>query len=359
MPKLIPAYRRLYLALSLLGLLSCKKGSDPVVNPPVSPPVAATTFTNPLLSVGPDPWVFQKDGVYYYMHTTGRDLRLWKTAKMSELGSAVSKVIWTPPTIGVNSNDIWAPEIHFLDGKWYVYYTAGPGNCCGGQRMWVLENANADPTTGTWTEKGQLLVPGQDLWAIDATILEQNGNRYVLWSGQEPGSAQQNLYIAKMSNPWTITGQRVRLSQPQESWEIKGFPNYPKVNEGPEILQHAGKTFLIYSASHCSSDDYALGMLTASSTADPMDAAAWTKSPAPVFTSDPADRAYGPGHNGFFTSKDGQQNWIIYHANAAPNQGCGDTRTPRMQQFTWNADGTPNFGTPVPFGTRLPRPGGE
>ncbi|MBD2766291.1 glycoside hydrolase family 43 protein [Hymenobacter sp. BT664] len=340
----------------LLSVPGCKNAPEPVVNPPVMPPTA-TTFTNPLLSTGPDPWVIQKDGFYYYMHTTGINLTLWKTAKMSELGSAVSKVIWTPPASGLNTRAIWAPEIHFLDGKWYVYFTAG--NCCGAQRLWVLENPNADPTTGSWTEKGQLAVPGQDLWAIDATILEQNGNRYLVWSGQEPGSEQQNLYIASMSNPWTITGPRVRLSQPTERWEINGFPSYPKVNEGPEILKHGGKTFIVFSASHCSSDDYALGLLTASSTADPMDPAAWTKTPTPIFTKNPTNHAYGPGHNAFFTSKDGREDWIIYHANLAPNQGCGNARNPRMQKFEWNADGTPNFDTPVTTGTPLPRPGGE
>lgn len=348
----------LFPLLALGWLLSCTKSSDdPAVVPPVvTPPVTATTFTNPLLPVGPDPWVTQKDGFYYYMHTTGRNLTLWKTAKMSELGSAVSTVIWSPPATGPNARDIWAPELHFLDGKWYVYFTAGPGSCCAGQRLWVLENANADPTTGTWVEKGQLAVPGQDLWAIDATILEQNGNRYLVWSGQETGSDQQNLYIGRLSNPWTLTGPRVQLSHPQYGWELNGFP---KVNEGPEILKHGSRTFLVYSASHCSTDDYALGLLAASGTADPMDASAWTKSATPVFVKDPADHAYGPGHNAFFTSKNGQEDWIIYHANLAPNQGCGDARNPRMQKFDWNADGTPNFGTPVATGVALPRPGGE
>ena len=342
-----------------LSAAGCKKAAEPAVNPPVTPPTTATTFTNPLLAAGPDPWVTQKDGFYYYMHTTGRNLTLWKTAKMSELGSAVSKVIWTPPATGPNSRDIWAPELHFLDGKWYVYYTAGPGGCCGGQRLWVLENASTDPTTGTWTDKGQLIVPGQDLWAIDATVLEQNGGRYLVWSGQEVGLEQQNLYIARLSTPFTVTGPRVRLSQPQLAWEIIGSPSVPRVNEGPEILQHGGKTFLLYSASHCSTDDYALGMLTASSTADPMDAATWTKNSTPVFIKNPAGNAYGPGHNSFFTSKDGQQSWILYHANPQPGLGCGDLRTPRMQPFTYRADGTPDFGLPVATGTALPRPGGE
>jgi GH43 family beta-xylosidase len=340
----------------LLGLLACEKDKPQAVVPQPTPGVDATTFQNPVLSSGPDPWVTEKDGFYYYMHTTGNNLRLWKTAKMSELGSATSKVIWTPSASGAASRDIWAPEIHFLDGKWYVYFTAGPGNCCGGQRMWVLENAAADPTTGTWVEKGQIAVPNQDLWAIDATILEQNNKRYLLWSGQEAGSDEQRIYIALMSNPWTISGPRAQLSRPEFPWERNGEP---KVNEGPQVLKRNNKTFIVYSASHCNTDDYALGLLSTSSTADPMVPISWTKSATPVFIKDPADRAYGPGHNSFFKSKNGQEDWILYHANAGPNQGCGDARSPRMQKFTWNADDTPNFGTPEPLGVQLPEPAGE
>ncbi len=351
-----------WVILLLAGSMACAcskggssgGGSTPTPTPVPTPTTA--TFSNPLLSSGPDPWVYQKDGFYYYMQTTGNNLVLRKTAKMSELGSGVSTTIWTPKATGPASHDIWAPEIHFLDGKWYVYFTAGPGNCCGGQRMWVLENASADPTQGTWTEKGQIAVPNQDLWAIDGTILEQNGKRYLVWSGQEAGSDQQNLYIALMSNPWTLTGPRTQLSHPQYAWELNGTP---KVNEGPEVIQHAGKTYLVYSASHCSTDDYALGMLTATATADPLDAASWSKSATPVFTKNTTNNAYGPGHNGFFVSKDGTQNWIIYHANLQANQGCGNARNPRMQQFSWNADGSPNFGTPVATGVAQPRPSGE
>lgn len=339
----------------LVGLVACKK--DKPAAPLTPAPPETTTFRNPLLASGPDPWVTEKDGYYYYMATTGSNLTLRKTAKMSELGSAVSKIIWTPPASGVNSQHIWAPELHFLDGKWYVYFTAGPGACCAGQRLWVLENSAADPTTGAWVEKGQIAVPGQDLWAIDATVLEQNGGRYLVWSGHANATTEeQRLYLARLSNPWTLTGPRVEISRPQYGWETAGPV---AVNEGPQILRRHGKTFLVYSASHCTTDAYALGLLTASSTADPLDPAVWTKSATPVFTSNTASSAFGPGHNSFFKSRDGQQDWILYHANSGPNQGCEQSRSPRMQQFTWNPDGTPNFGTPAPIGVELPEPGGE
>ncbi|MET4105034.1 glycoside hydrolase family 43 protein [Hymenobacter sp. UYP22] len=348
------------LSLALLALtFSCNSGSSPTPAPPTPPPPApptSTTFTNPLLSVGPDPWVYQKDGTYYYMSTTGGNIVIRKTAKMTDLGSSVSTVVWTPQQAGINQRDLWAPELFFLDGKWYIYYSADP-LCCAGHRVHVLENASADPTTGTWTYKGRIANPTADLWAIDGTVLEQNGKRYLIWSGhQTEGAGTQRLYISEMSNPWTLVGPRVELSRPEYNWETIGEPD---VNEGPEILKHGNKTFLVYSGSHCSTDDYALGMLTASSTADPMQLSSWTKSSTPVFTKNTSGQAFGPGHNGFFKSKDGTEDWMIYHANPLTGQGCGDNRSPRIQKITWKADGTPDFGTPVALGTALTKPAGE
>ncbi|HEX8507496.1 MAG TPA: family 43 glycosylhydrolase, partial [Hymenobacter sp.] len=144
-------------------------------------------------------------------------------------------------------------------------------------------------------------------------------------------------------------------SHPEFSWEANGFG----VNEGPETLKHGSKTFLVYSASFCGTDQYALGLLTASTTADPMLPASWTKSTTPVFSQNPANRAYGTGHNSFFKSKDGQEDWLIYHANSNPAEGCENKRNPRMQKFTWNADDTPNFGVPVAIGTPITKPSGE
>ena len=349
---------RTLLAVALLGSMACsqtKVAVPPVASPPTV--VASTTFQNPLLPSGPDPFVAQKDGYYYYLHTLNDRLAIWRTPTMSGLGSAPSTVVWTPSANGAASGNLWAPELYFLDGKWYLYYTAGPnGSNLGLQRTWVLENANADPTVGAWTDKGRIYNPTEDFWAIDATILEQNGNRYLLWSGHNGIDGVQRIYISRMSNPWTLTGPRVELSRPQYAWENVGPPF---VNEGPEIIKHDNKTFLVYSASFCATDDYALGLLTASSTADPMLLSSWTKSTTPVFSQRPASRAYATGHNGFFRSKDGQEDWIIYHANSNPGEGCVDKRNPRMQKFTWNPNGSPNFGVPVPINTDILKPSGE
>jgi len=324
----------------------------------------AATFTNPLLPSGPDPWVEYRDGYYYYMNTTGRNLTVWKTRSIPDLKNAQKKVVWTPPATGPYSHDIWAPEIHFLNGKWYIYFSADAANNLT-HRVWVIENPSPDPLDGEWAMKGKLS-DAADKWAIDGSVFENRGKLYFIWSGWEGDvNGTQSIYIARLKNPWTVEGKRARISTPVYPWEKvgdlekEGEPPHLDVNEGPEILKHGDKVFLIYSGSACWTDHYELGMLEASARSNLMKPASWKKSPEPVFRESPEAAAYGPGHNTFFKSPDGKEDWILYHANPGPKQGCGGRRSPRAQRFTWKADGTPDFGRPIPLTTPIPRPSGE
>jgi GH43 family beta-xylosidase len=310
----------------------------------------AREFKNPLLPSGPDPWVVFHDGMYYVTHSSGSNLKLYRTSDVSMLAQAESKVVWTPPATGMNSKEIWAPEIHRVNDKWYFYYAADDGDN-NHHRMWVLENGSTDPFEGTWVDKGKLELP-DDKWAIDGSIFEHGGSLYFVWSGWEGDVIiRQDIYITRMTNPWTPSGDRVRLSAPELPWEIKGASgDLPTVNEGPQFLKQGNKVFIIYSASGCWTDDYSLGMLQASGDADLMLPGSWTKSQQPVFQKNIDGKAFGPGHNSFFKSPNGEEDWIIYHANPEPGQGCNEFRSPRMQRFTWRDDGTPDFGVPAPLG---------
>jgi GH43 family beta-xylosidase len=342
----------------LAAACSCGKGSSGGHTTP-TPVAADTTFTNPLLSSGADPWVIQNDTTYYYMNTLGDHLAIWATGRMSALGSVSPVTIWTPPATGLYSKDIWAPELHLFNGKWYMYFAADDGNNAN-HRIYVLENDGADPLSAGWTLKGKVADTTADRWAIDASAFQYNGNLYLIWSGwADTVNVAQNIYIARLSDPLTITGQRVLISAPTLSWEQQGAP--PAVNEGPEALINptSGQLFLTYSASGCWTDNYCLGLLTLRQGGDPLNPSDWSKSPNPVFSTDAASGAYAPGHNGFFISRDGKQSWLIYHANSSAGEGCGNARSPRIQPFAWNSDGTPNFGMPAKIDSLMAVPGGE
>lgn len=344
--------RYLWILWALTIILSCK---DDVKSPGLQPSEEGK-FKNPLLASAPDPWVIQKGEWYYVTHTTGDHLLLYRTRQMSDLALATVKTIWSPPSSGANSKNIWAPELHFINNKWYFYYAADDG-LNQNHRLWVLENSSADPFEGQWIDKGEVQLP-DDRWAIDGTIFEHNGQLYFLWSGWEGATnIRQDIYITRMADPWTADGGRIMISKPELPWELAG--GSPSVNEAPQFLHRGNKVFVTYSASGCWTDEYRLGLLYADATADILSAASWTKSPEPVFEKNPSSLAYSPGHNCFFKSLDGTEDWMVYHANPAANQGCGDDRSMRMQKFAWSGNGFPEFGEPAAIGASLQIPSGE
>jgi GH43 family beta-xylosidase len=342
------------IGLSILLMAGCTKGAVKSnvkeSETSVSTPKIEKTFTNPIIDNGADPWVTSKDGTYYYTHTTGNSIRVWKSSTLTGLADAEYKDVWFPPTDGPNTSNIWAPELHFIAGKWYIYYAADNGQN-ENHRMFVLESESDDPL-GAYVDKGMMDTAG--CWAIDGTTLQKkDGSLYFIWSGWEGAvNVSQHLYIAPMSNPYTISGKPVEISRPTYDWELVGNPT---INEGPQVLLHDDQIFVIYSASGSWTDDYCLGMLSTKMSSDVMNPTSWTKHDKAVFSK--TETVFGPGHNSFAKSVDGKEDWIVYHA--AKTQGAGWNRNVRMQRFQWNPDGTPNFGTPITEGTPIAVPSGE
>ncbi|WP_167618753.1 family 43 glycosylhydrolase [Maribellus sediminis] len=327
-------------------------------------------FTNPLLPVGPDPWALHHNGLYYYMHTMGDRLVLWKTDDITNLKEADQKTIWIP-TDPSNSKDLWAPEIHFLDGKWYVYFASDGGNTDDHQ-LYVLENNNADPFDGEFVMRARISTDPDNNWAIDASIFEHRGELYMIWSGWQTrrvDTETQCIYIAKMKNPWILGSERVLISKPELDWERKyvnvdgSTPDHIiYVNEGPQpLISPSGKfVHVIYSASGCWTPYYALGMLSADANADLLDPDSWTKAGEPVFRQSPENGVYGTGHNSFFKSPDGKEDYILYHARDTEMDPPvkGDTRSPRAQKIDWDENDYPVFGVPLETSKALRKPSG-
>jgi GH43 family beta-xylosidase len=140
--------------------------------------LSAQALVNPLLPSGADPWVTQRGGFYYYMNTTGSSLTIWKTRNMADLATAEKKVVWRPPATGPYTRDIWAPELHFLRGKWYIYFAAdasgafGPGHGSffrspDGTEDWMLYHANAEAGQGCGNRRAPRAQPFT--WKADGT----------------------------------------------------------------------------------------------------------------------------------------------------------------------------------------------
>ncbi|MCA9241379.1 MAG: glycoside hydrolase family 43 protein [Planctomycetales bacterium] len=318
----------------------------------------AQDLVNPLVQQRADPWVYRHSDGYYYFTATVPEydrLELRRVKRLAELSAAEAKVVWRKHDTGPMGSHIWAPEIHHIDGKWYVYFAAGGAEDVWAIRMYVLENSSANPLEGEWVEKGQLKTDWES-FSLDATTFAHRGRRYLAWAQHDPKIGGNTcLYLAEMDSPWSIKSPQVRISQPEYDWETYRF----KVNEGAAALVRNGYVFVTYSSS-ATDDHYAMGLLAAREDADLLDPASWWKSPTPVFVSSPPNSQYGPGHNSFTVSADGQTDLLVYHARSYREIEGDPLHNPdrhtRVQPIAWREDGFPYFGEPAADGPMPARP---
>ena len=309
------------------------------------PSSASAAWANPIVLQRADPWVWREpDGTYYFTGSVPAydRIELRRASTLAGLAGAEPVTIWRKPDSGPASKHIWAPELHRIDGKWYVYFAGGRTDSVFAIRIYVLECAAADPLAGPWVEKGQFTTH-LDSFSLDSTTFAHRGVRYFVWAQHDPViGGNTNLYIARMDSPWSITGTPVMITKPEFDWEVIGF----RVNEGPAILIRNGRVFLTYSAS-ATDANYCLGLLTADENADLLDPASWKKSPRPVLSTSESDGVFGPGHNSFTTLPDGRD-VLVYHArdyrDIEGDPLYNPDRHARASLVRWREDGSPVFG---------------
>ena len=304
------------------------------------------------------PWILQRADPYVYKHTDGTyyftasipaydGIVLRHSDTLAGLKDAEEVRVWQKHDKGIMSEHIWAPELHYLDGKWYIYYAGGDIDDVWAIRPYILECADQDPMTGNWVEKGKMTRAEEDeisfeAFSLDGTVFENRGKHYYIWA-EKVGVGKQisNLYIAEMENPCKLKTVQVLLTTPDYDWERIGF----WVNEGPAVIHHDGKIYMTYSASETGAA-YCMGMLSISEDADLLDTAMWKKERYPVLETNAEKGIYGPGHNSF--TEDEQGNPImVYHARTEEkiegNPLYNPNRHAMLMKLTWGEDGRPVF----------------
>lgn len=340
--------------------------------------VDSTLFTNPI--IGPaaaDPFFYYKDGYYYYVRSSYGGLTVSKAKRIQDIGQVPRIMVYSQSDAPSNiTRNWWAPEIHYLEGNWYIYWAANDGKS-ENHRMYVLESTDPNNAQAPYTLKSQLaptklneqtgeweVDTAQNMWAIDGTIFEnKDGRMYFLWAGYDGSAGNfQKLFIAEMLNPWTMKGSRTLISEPELPFEIRGG-GY-KLNEGPQIITRGNKVHVLYSSCQANYDWYSLGLLTAEADADLLDAASWKKNPGPVFTksNDSSEESFGTGHAMVVQSPDGTEDWLIYHAyqqgNGTGHTGDMEGRCTRAVKISWDENDMPIFGNPVGYDVLQQQPSG-
>ena len=311
-----------------------------------APAEESLNLDNPIVLQRADPWLYRDEdsGCYWFIGTAPEfdRIELRHACRLNDLKLAEPKVIWRKRESGSMSVNIWAPELHRIDGVWYIYFAAGDVEKPFSIRMYALSNPNEDPMSGEWKEEGRIETH-LDSFSLDATSFEHRGKRYLVWAQMDAERSYNSaLWIAEMDSPVSIRPPVVLLSEPDLEWERLGY----KVNEGAAVIHRNGRVFMTYSAS-ATDHRYAMGLLWADEDADLLDPASWHKKPQPIFTTDEALDRYGPGHNSFTMAEDGVTDLLIYHARDYRElQGTPLTdpnRHARARVLYWDDEGFPDF----------------
>lgn len=311
-----------------------------------------TELLTPLIEQRADPFIYKHtDGYYYFTGSVpaynGIELRRAKT--IAGLAQAQPVMVWHKPDTGPLSDLIWAPEIHFNKGAWYVYFAAAPSreikHDLFQHRMYAISTTADNPLEGQWQEPVKVET-GMDTFCLDATTFSHRDQLYYVWAQKEEGiRGNSNLYIAKMDKPDAIASEPVRLSIPELEWEIRGF----WVNEGPAVLVRNGRVFITYSGS-ATDENYCMGLLWADENADLLKPESWSKAQEPVFVTDPERSIYGPGHSSFTVAEDGVTDLLVYHARTYTEIEGDPLWDPNRHTYVkpigWTNEGMPQFGSP-------------
>lgn len=324
----------------------------------VSGKLCPDAYPNPFIMERADPYVLRHEGKYYFTASypafgsveKGYDrIILRESDTLLGLADAQEKTIWKAHKDGIMARHIWAPEIHFIDGKWYIFFAAGENPEIWNIRPFVLV-CEGDPMRDEWKELGKMQAcEGDDVsfnsFSLDMTYFEHKGKHYLIWAEIIGDSS---LFMAEIdpSEPNKLISKPILLTKPEYDWEKVTF----RVNEGASVLKHKDKVFVFFSASGTGSE-YCMGVIYADENSDLMDINSWTKVSYPVLQTADLEGQSGPGHNSF-TIDDNGNTVIVYHARPASHlEGkcgsiCDDSlydpcRHARIKRVYFSKDGAP------------------
>ncbi|MDR0671767.1 MAG: family 43 glycosylhydrolase, partial [Oscillospiraceae bacterium] len=264
-------------------------------------------------------------------------------------------VIWNQAGSTTNHRYVWAPEIHEIKGKWYVFFTTSnsASNVWGIRPALIACGGDGDPfKPENWPAQATYIeAPVGDAafnnFSLDMTYFENGGKSYVVWA-HKPSTSNLRIATVDPDRPWVLTSPSTLLSVPEYTWETGGGD---VINEGPAAIKIGGKVFLAYAAASVDAR-YCIGSLTADENADLLDAAVWEKSPYPILATEDLENQNGPGHNSFTVDEYGNP-IIVYHARTPGESPGGNTtndgglydpgRHARIKPVHFAADGSVVF----------------
>ena len=255
-----------------------------------------------------DPFILTENGVLYLYGTTG-GAGSWSgkaigfDVYVSEDGeNFVRKPVFRPSPSFWSDENYWAPEVHKIDGKFYMFasfFRAGEH-----RKSHILV---CDTPDGTFIPLPDPLTPPE--WdCLDATYFEEDGRRYTVFCHEWTQCGDGEMVLAELGDDLTIKGPVHILFRASQAPWTRGFDKKNFVTDGPFLHRlKSGKLLMLWSSN--GEKGYAMGMATADRIEGP-----WTHIPVPLIGQD--------GGHGMLFSKNGKL-YVTYHM---PNNPSGAER---------------------------------
>ena len=305
-----------------------------------------------------DPAIGKWNGKYYFISTNDLDgnhsLYIRQADSVPGLVTAQQHLILDTKTYPHLGNLLWAPELHVIKDRLYIFHAGTPESFfCEQSHVMALKEGGNPIKASDWEMPRRVvkadgsMLYGEEGITLDMTVFWSAGKLYAAWSQRQfkPVDLGAWLYIAEVDpdQPWVLKSEPQVLTVPEYGWEH----NHTFVVEGPFALYRGGKIYLSYSGALVDST-YVVGMLSMDDGAYPLDPASWTKENYPLLTSRSVPGEYGPGHNAYVTDDDGLV-WNTYHARPGkvPSVHNGDTnatfgdRSSGIRRVHFNVEGYP------------------
>ena len=331
--------------------------------------MSGRTYTNPVHGgyLG-DPFVLKHNGEYYAYGTVplgrlavpvlhSRDLVNWRP-----LGDALA-------LRGDAFEAVWAPEVAYDDGTFYMYYSAGGEEGQGHQ----LRVALASDPAGPFEDSGAVLTP-DDPFTIDAHPFRDEDGRWYLYYCRdflEPdgeGRVGTGIVVDRLAEMTRLAGERRTVVRPHADWQLYEQQRewYGRVwdwytVEGPFVRKHEGRYYCLYSGGAWREPNYGVSYVVADRPTGPFAREAEPEGPAILRTS--PGRVIGPGHASVVSSPDNTSEYLVYHAWDPDHTG----RRMRIDPLDWSGAGPSSAGPTLdprpapplpPFGDHFAGPDG-
>ncbi|MEA5127479.1 MAG: glycoside hydrolase family 43 protein [Proteiniphilum sp.] len=239
-----------------------------------------------------DPFIMLHDDVYYAYGTNADDgIEVYTSDDLKEWGKAPELALHKDNSYG--DKWFWAPEVYYVNGKFYMYYSADEHMCV----------AVADSPFGPFRQLVQKPMLEGEKTIDNSLFIDDDGTPYLFFDRFNDGL---NIWVAELEDDlMTIKTETLHpCIHVSQEWEQV----WPRVNEGAFVVKHNGVYYMTYSANSYESQFYGIGCATATEIFGE-----WTKYPDNPLLQKPG-KLVGVGHSAMFRDKQGDLQ-IVFHAH--------------------------------------------